>query len=82
MRGVIDQLDPNDLMTCGYPPENIWKPLEELGQKVSTPKRAPLSRYRLQRRLIVKLRAAAQRGGLFRKLLSKFRLACDVLLRE
>ena len=82
MRDVIAQLDPSDLNTCGYPPEKIWKPLEELGQKVSPPKPAPFSRYRLQRKLIVKLRAAAQRGGAFRKLLSKLRLACDVLLRE
>ena len=42
----------------------------------------PLDRYRLQRKLIVKLRAHAQKGGVFRKALKKAQLVCDVLLRD
>jgi hypothetical protein len=45
-------------------------------------KRQALDRYRLQRKLIVKLRAKAQQGGLFRKTLKKAQLVCDVLLRD
>ncbi len=82
MQDIIAQIDPEDLTICGYPPDSIWKPLEELGGQRVPPKKAPLSRYRLQRKLIVKLRAAARRGGIFRKLLEKVRLICDVLLRE
>lgn len=82
MREVIAQLDPEDLRTCGYPPDSIWKPFDEHGDKPVQSKRPPLDRYRLQRKLIVKLRAQAQKGGLFRKALQKARLACDVLLRD
>lgn len=82
MRAVIDQLDPEDLLTCGYPLESIWKPFDERSGGAAVPKRQPLSRYRIQRKLIVKLRATAQKGGAFRKALEKLRLVCDVLLRE
>lgn len=82
MQEVIAQIDPEDLRTCGYSVETIWKPLEELGDRRPALKKAPLSRYRLQRRLIVRIRGMAQRGGAFRKLLQKVRLTCDVLLRE
>ncbi len=82
MRDVIAQIDAEDLATCGYPADTIWKPLEELGDHRPEIKKAPMSRYRLQRKLIVKLRAMAQQGGAFRKLLQKLRLTCDVLLRE
>ncbi|GMV90853.1 MAG: hypothetical protein AMXMBFR82_06310 [Candidatus Hydrogenedentota bacterium] len=82
MQEVIAQIDSEDLATCGYPADTIWKPLEELGDRRPEMKKAPMSRYRLQRKLIVKLRAMAQRGGAFRKVLQKLRLTCDVLLRE
>lgn len=82
MEGIIAQLDPEDLRTLGYPLESLWKPLEDAGEGV-TPAAAPkLNRYRLQRKAIVALRAQAQKGGAFRKALTKARLVCDVLLRE
>jgi LPS sulfotransferase NodH len=81
MRGVIDQLEPQDLETIGHPIETLWKPLEE-AEGVAAPAKQPLSRYRLQRKLIIKLRGAAKKGGVFRKLLQKARLTCDVLLRD
>ena len=82
MRDVIASLEPEDLATCGYPLETLWKPLEEAEDSVAPPKPQKLNRYRLQRKLIVGLRSRAQKKGLFRKLLEKLRLTCDVLLRE
>jgi hypothetical protein len=83
MQGVIAQLDPADLDTLGYPIDTLWKPLQEAqGQAGAPPVRPKLDRYRLQRKLIKTLRARAQAGGPFRKLLTKLRLVCDVLLRE
>ena len=82
MRSVIAQLDPEDLKTIGYPIETLWNPLEDAQGKTFAPKKTPLDRYRLERKLIVTLRRRAQRHGLFRKLLKKAQLTCDVLLRE
>lgn len=82
MRRVIAQVDPADLETLGYPMEALWKPLDEAMGKASAPKAPKMDRYRLQRKAIVVLRGQAQKGGAFRKLLEKARLASDVLLRE
>ena len=82
MRRVIAQVDPEDLKTIGYPVESLWKPLEEAEGKPVTIKKPKLDRYRLQRKMIIMLRRRAQKGGLFRKLLKKAQLTCDVLLRE
>jgi len=82
MQSVIKQLDPDDLITLGYDPDTLWKPLEEVAGKAVAPKKQGLSMYTLQRKAIVKLRTSAQKGGLFRKLLNKTKLTCDVLLRE
>ena len=82
MQRVIDRLDPADLDTLGYPLEELWKPLEEQGGNAAAPKKPKLTRYRLQRKVIVTLRSATQKSGLLRKVLSKARLTCDVLLRE
>lgn len=81
MEGVIASLDPADLDTLGYPLDTLWQPLHEAGDRPA-PKPAKLTRYRLQRKAIIKLRGMAQSNGAFRKLLHKVRLACDVLLRE
>ena len=83
MQAVAGQLDPEDLETLGYPLDTLWQPLEEAQGKTARPrKKGGTFRYRLQRKLIVRLRTRAQGGGLFRKTLEKARLACDVLLRE
>ncbi len=82
MQSVIAQLNPDDLETIGYPAASLWKPLEEAGDNVTPPKPPKLDRYRLQRKMIMGLRAQARRGGAFQKLLIKARLVCDVLLRE
>lgn len=82
MQSIIGQLDPEDLKTLGYQPDELWKPLEEAADKEFKPKKKGFSMYSLQRKLIVSLRAKAQRDGIIRKLLKKVQLTCDVLLRE
>ncbi len=79
---ALAAVDPADLETIGYPPAKIWKPLLEAGDGVPAPKAPKLDRYRLERKLIVRLRSAARGGGPLRRVLEKARLACDVLLRE
>jgi len=82
MRDIIARLDPADLAMIGYPIDRLWKPLEEAAGKTIAPRKGSLTRYRLQRKLIVTLRARAQKGGVFIKTLKKVQLACEVLLRE
>jgi hypothetical protein len=82
MRKIIGELDPADLDTLGYPLAELWRPLEEAADTATAPGKPKLSRYRLQRKLIIKMRNAAQRDGIFRKALKKAQLTCDVLLRE
>ena len=82
MRGVIAQIDPEDLRTLGYPPETLWQPLEEATGAKAPLGATKLDRYRLQRKAIVSLRAQAQTRPAFRKLLEKARLATDILLRD
>ncbi len=82
MEGVIGRLDPDDLATIGYPADTLWKPLEEAGENIEPPPKPKFSHYRIQRKLIVGLRGLARKSGLFRQLLDKTRLTCDVLLRE
>ncbi len=82
MEQTIESLDPTDLETLGYPADTIWKPLQQAAGQTITPKKQPMSRYRLQRKAIVKLRALTQRSGAVRGLLRKVRLVTDVLLRE
>lgn len=81
MKRIVATLDPADLETLGYPLDTLWTPLEEAGG-TAPPKPPKFSRYRLQRKLIVGLRRRARSNGLFRKVLKKARLTCDVLLRE
>ena len=82
MESIINQLDPADLETLGYPIEELWAPLQEAQGQTFTPKKQKLSMYRLKRKAIIKARALAQSNGLFRKILKKMRLAADVLLRD
>ena len=81
MLGILARLDPADMETVGYPADEIWKPLEDAGVR-PVPKTPKLTRYRLQRKLIVRLRALARRNAALRGWLKKMQLACDVLLRE
>ncbi|HQN00858.1 MAG TPA: sulfotransferase, partial [Candidatus Hydrogenedentes bacterium] len=79
---IIAAVHPDDLALLGYPVETLWKPLEEADGTVRAPKPPSLTRYRLERKMIMHLRGLSQRNRPFRKVLEKMRLACDVLLRE
>lgn len=82
MERVISEIPPEDLEQVGYPLDTLWAPMNEVAGKTITPKKPKLSRYRIQRKAIVGLRGIAQRNALFRKLLDRIRLTCEVLLRE
>lgn len=82
MRRIISELELNDLETLGYPEELLWQPLHDAAGKTFTPKTQPMTRYRLQRKAIIKARGMAQSNGVVRGLLKKVRLAADVLLRD
>lgn len=79
---IIRHIDPEDLRTFGYPPEDLWKPLEAANGRPPKKKTPPLNAYRLKRKLLLRLRRLAQKRAMFWRLLRKLRLACDVLLRE
>lgn len=82
VEAIVGRLQPDDLETLGYPVDTLWEPLEQAGGASVAPPRNRLTRYRIQRKLIVNLRKFAQSNGAFRALLRKVRLAADVLLRE
>ena len=78
---MLDDLDPADLDTLGYPRAKIIAALEAAnGAPVPVKAKAPV-RYMLERRLLVLLRRNIHHNALGR-LLKKLRFALDVLLRE
>lgn len=82
MQDIVARLHPDDLACWGYPLEKFWQPLENITGKPVPVRRGRLTAYRLQRKLIVGLRRQARTRRVFRWLLEKIRLTCDVLLRE
>jgi len=79
VRRLIARLDPADLAAWGYPVETIFDPLTKAtGRK---PPRTRLTRYTLQRKVLVALRRNIHRNALGR-LLKRIRFALDVILRE
>jgi len=78
---VLDELDPADLETLGYPREKIVAQLEAAkGAPVPVRAKAPL-RYTLERRVLVALRRNIHQN-LLGKVLQRARFALDVVLRE
>ncbi|MFN8544409.1 MAG: sulfotransferase [Candidatus Binatia bacterium] len=78
---LVDELDPADLETLGYPRTRIIEQLEAAkGAPVPVKREAPM-RYKLERRLLVLLRRNIHRNALGR-VLGRLRFALDVLLRE
>lgn len=78
---VIDELDPADLETLGYPRDEI---LEELARASGAPAPAPRAvpwRYAMERKVLVAVRRNIHRNALGR-LLKRLRFALDVVLRE
>jgi hypothetical protein len=78
---LLDELDPADLETLGYPREKIVAQLEAArGAPVPIKRDAP-TRYALERRLLVVLRRNIHQNRLGR-VLKRVRFALDVVLRE
>ncbi|HLY38044.1 MAG TPA: sulfotransferase [Candidatus Binatia bacterium] len=78
---LVDELDPADLETLGYPRDRIVAQLEAAkGAPVPVKRGAPL-RYRLERRALVALRRNIHTNRLGR-VLKRVRFALDVMLRE
>ena len=78
---LLDELDPADLATLGYPREKIVAQLEAArGAPVPIKRDAP-TRYALERRLLVALRRNIHQNRLGR-VLTRVRFALDVVLRE
>jgi hypothetical protein len=79
--GVLDELDPADLETLGYPREKIVAQLEAAcGSAVPVKAKGPL-RYRLERKALVALRRNIHQNA-FGRVAKRLRFALDVLLRE
>jgi len=78
---LVDELDPADLDTLGYPRDKIVAQLEAArGAPVPVKREAPL-RYTLERKLLVAVRRNIHRNRLGRAL-KRLRFALDVVLRE
>jgi hypothetical protein len=78
---IIDELDPADLDTLGYPRDEIVAQLEAARGAPVPVKRESPTRYRLERKLLVALRRNIHRNALGRAL-KRLRFALDVVLRE
>jgi hypothetical protein len=79
---IVAALDPADLRTLGYDPDTLFDPVVAAAARGERPKVPKLTRYRLERKAIIALRAQARKGGPLRRALERLRLTCDVLLRE
>jgi len=78
---LVDELDPADLETLGYPRAGIVEQLEAArGAPVPLKREAP-TRYALERKLLVALRRNIHHNRLGR-VLKRLRFALDVVLRE
>ena len=78
---LLDELDPADLETLGYPRQQIVAQLEAArGAPVPVKREAP-TRYMLERKLLVALRRNIHQNALGR-VLKRVRFALDVVLRE
>jgi hypothetical protein len=79
-RAIAERLDDADLALWGTPGPELRRALAELAPTGAGPSRPPLTRYSLERRLLVRLRRNIHRNA-FGRLVRRIRLLCDVLLR-
>ena len=79
---ILARLLDEDLETWGHPRASLEAELRGLPAATGSARRAPLTRYALERRLLVVARRHVQRDSLgLRRLVRAVRAACDVLLR-
>jgi hypothetical protein len=76
----LDLLDPRDVKIWGYDLAEIRAMLERATPS-DAPAARPLTRYRLERKVLVQARRAVRKVPLLERLLRRVRLYCDVLLR-
>ena len=82
VRAMIARLDPRDIETWGFPPAELFAPLERAAAAAGkpAPKASGLDRFRLERKLLVWLRRDIHRSALGR-IVRRVRTFCDILLR-
>jgi hypothetical protein len=76
---TLERLEDADLETWGYGREEILDALRAASPS-AVPRRGPLNRYTLERKLLVRLRRNIHTNA-FGRLVRRIRLICDVLLR-
>jgi len=79
-REIAERLPDDDLALWGAPGPELRKTLAELAPPGAGPSKARLTRYGLERRLLVRLRRNIHRNA-FGRLVRRVRRVCDVLLR-
>ena len=80
-REIVARLTDDDLETWGYPRSEIVSELDRIDLGGKRAPRPPLTRYALERKLLVILRRRLQAGGTLHGLVRRVRDVCDVLLR-
>ena len=78
-RRMIDSLDPADLELWGWPREDVFAALEDVGG--TPPPKPVLNSYTFQRKVMLALKKDIHRRP-HGKLIERLRYYCDVLLRE
>ncbi len=81
VRRMTDRLDPADLEVWGYPQARLYDAIAGFQGRPLPARRARLTRYRIERKLLVALRRNIHHNWLGRQL-KRLRFALDVLLRE
>lgn len=79
-RELAARLTDSDLATWGYPGPELRKSLDEIEPRDARPSRGKLTRYALERRLLVGLRRNIHHNA-FGRWVRRIRATCDVLLR-
>ena len=86
LRTLLRRVDDEDIRRFGYNPDTIWRPVEQLlgsGMPSSEIRHSSsLTTYKLQRKIILVLRLWVQKSPLFKRLILRLKLACEVLVRE
>lgn len=80
-REIAARLLDEDLAVWGTPGPGLRRALAELSPAEGGPPRARLTRYALERRLLVAARRSVRRRGALERLVRQLRTLCDVLLR-
>ncbi len=79
-RRILASLSDEDLTTWGYTRGELEAQLAAVDTGAARPKAGGLSRYKLERKLLIALRRNIHHNA-FGKLIRRIRYACDVLLR-